>query len=412
MSEPKQLAQDFLAALTANDEVGYEAILSEDVGMLIERWDGRETYHPRHRVVRRLMEEWSAWPDPAMDLLNVLADGDQASVEFRIQATEDDRYVEHNRAAFLKIQEDKIQLVRLYCSEPLPSAHRKGWIAPATLTEEELHHLFDSLMYFDDPYEMIWPNEASHISLRSVRYGNNDAYPGSNFVGWMRWTAEEADRRIEDIIGFHRERNIGFHWFVTPYDTPADLRERLEQHGLMLAGDAATMARSGLDRLDDIPQNPEVTFEALDGHDDAAIDALAHIGMVCLKWTQEQIDEWRPGWVERMQDERFREREVTYLAHMNGQLAGYGIIKMNGSVAYLGGAATLPEFRGRKVYTTLLRRRLEAAHTRGYHVAAIIAEPMSRPIVERYGFREYSRNYIYGWMPVIDLDVIKSLVPQ
>ncbi len=78
----------------------------------------------------------------------------------------------------------------------------------------------------------------------------------------------------------------------------------------------------------------------------------------------------------------------------------------------MGGAATLPEFRGKKVYSTLLRKRLEMACSRGYQVAAIVAEPMSRRVVSRYGFKEYARTYIYGWMPVIDVDVIKSLVPQ
>jgi ketosteroid isomerase-like protein len=150
MSDPKQLAQDFLVALPANDAARYEAILSEDVGMLIGRWDGGEIHRPRQRVVRRLLEEWSAWPDPTTELLNLLANGDQAAIEFRIQATENDRYVEHNRSAFLKIKDDKIQLIRLYCSEPMPSAHRRGWIAPATLTEEELHRLFESLMHGSD----------------------------------------------------------------------------------------------------------------------------------------------------------------------------------------------------------------------------------------------------------------------
>ena len=412
MSDPKQLAQDFLAALAVNDPVRYETILSEDAGMLIGRWDRGEAYRPRHRVVKRLIDEWLAWPDPTTELLNLLADGDQAAMEFRIQATENDRFIEHNRSAFLKIKEDKIQLIRLYCSEPMPSAHRKGWIAPATLTDAETQRLFESLMYSSDPYEWLAPDEAGHMSLRGGMGGSGNAHPGSNFVGGMRWTADDADRRIEEIIAFHRERNIGFQWWVTPYDTPADLRERLEKHGLILAGDAATMARSGLDRLDDIPQNSEVTFEVLDGYDDAAIDALAHITMVCFNWTQEQIDERRPGWIERMRDERFREREANYLARINGQPVGYGRIQLQGGIAYLGRAATLPEFRGRKVYSTLLRRRMEEAHARGYHVAAINAEPMSRPIVERFGFREYSRIYIYGWMPVIDVEVIKSLVPQ
>jgi hypothetical protein len=37
---------------------------------------------------------------------------------------------------------------------------------------------------------------------------------------------------------------------------------------------------------------------------------------------------------------------------------------------------------------------------------------MSRRIVARYGFKEYARQHLYAWMPVIDIDVIRSLVPQ
>ena len=47
MSDAKQLAQEFMAALTSNDLTRYEAVLSEDVGMRLNRWDGREVYRPR-----------------------------------------------------------------------------------------------------------------------------------------------------------------------------------------------------------------------------------------------------------------------------------------------------------------------------------------------------------------------------
>jgi GNAT superfamily N-acetyltransferase len=320
--------------------------------------------------------------------------------------------VEHNRSAFLTIKDDKIHTIDLYCPEPLPSARRKGWIAPATLTEEEIHHLFDSMQHSFDVREWIPPDESESRSLRGGMGGSGSAHPGSNGVGGVRWTAEEADRRIEEAIAYHRERNIGFQWWVGPFDTPADLRERMERHGMILAGDAATMARLGLEDLDDIPINPDVTVERLDGYDDAATDAMGHITVVCFNWTQEQVDERRPGWVERMRDPRFRDREANYLAHLNGQPVAYGRVILQGGAAYLGGAGTLPEFRGQKIYSTLLRRRLEAARSFGYHIAAINAEPMSRRIVTRYGFKEYSRVYIYAWMPAIDMDVIRSLVPQ
>jgi len=32
--------------------------------------------------------------------------------------------------------------------------------------------------------------------------------------------------------------------------------------------------------------------------------------------------------------------------------------------------------------------------------------------VSKYGFKSYGLAYIYAWMPVIDMAVIKSLVPD
>src|SRR5512143_117202 len=153
-----QLAQEFLSALSSNEAACYEAVLSDEVGLRLHRWDGREVYRPRSRVMARLMEEWSSWPDPTLESFDVLAQGDRAAVEFRIQATENDRYVEHNRSAFLMIKDDKIHIIDLYCPEPVPSARRKGYIAPATLTDEEIRRLFESMMNSDDPREWIHPN--------------------------------------------------------------------------------------------------------------------------------------------------------------------------------------------------------------------------------------------------------------
>jgi GNAT superfamily N-acetyltransferase/ketosteroid isomerase-like protein len=412
MLDSKQLARDFLKALVSTDAASYEAVLDDDVSLLIGRWNGGEVYRPRQRAVERFIDESSGWPDATLEEFSTVAEGDLVAVEFRIQATENQRYIEHNRSAFLKIKDGKIQVINLYCPEPMPSSRRKGWIAPATLTEDELHHLFETMMFGNDSREGIMPNLGGRMSLRGGMEGSGDAHPGSNFVGGIHWSSAEADARIEETIAYHRERNIGFQWFVSPYDTPADLRERLEKYGLVLAGDAATMARLGLDALDDIPINPNLRIEVLDGCDEKLLTALGDILKVCFSWSQEQVDLRMPGMIERMRDERFREREFNYLASIKDRAIGFGRVELRGGVAYLGGAATLPEFRGQKVYSTLLRRRLEAARAHGYHLAAINAEPMSRGIVARYGFKEYARMYIYGWMPVMDLDVIKSLVPQ
>jgi predicted acetyltransferase len=116
--------------------------------------------------------------------------------------------------------------------------------------------------------------------------------------------------------------------------------------------------------------------------------------------------------LERLQNPAMREEDIAYLARLNGTPVAQAVLQLRAGIAYLGGAATLPEYRGRRIYSTLLRRRLEDARARGYHIAAIDAEPMSRRVVSRYGFKEYGRTYVYGWMPVIDMDVIRSLVPD
>ena len=411
MANAKQLAQDFLAALASSDTTCYEVVLHEEVGLRLNRWDGREVYRPRSRVMARLIDEWLSWPDPTLESFEVLAQDDRVAVEFRIQATEHDRYVEHNRSAFLTIKDDKIHTIDLYCPEPMPSAHRKGYIAPANLTDSEVRRLFESMMNSGDVREWIRPNSNWRGSLRGGQGGSGDAHPGANFTGGKRWTVEEADRKIEETIAYHRDRNIGFQWWVSPFDTPSDLPHRLEKHGLVLAGDAAMMARLNLDDLD-IPVNPAVQVELVDGTDESLLDDIDHITQVCFNWTDEQLAENRPGMLERLRDPKFREKEASFVARLNGQAVAYGRLILEGGVAYLGGSGVLPEARGQRVYATLLRRRLEEARGRSYHVAAINAEPMSRPIVAKYGFKEYSRIYIYGWMPVIDVDVIKSLVPQ
>ena len=69
MSDVKQLVQEFLAALASNNPTQYEAVLSEDVGLRLNRWDGREIYRPRKRVMQRFMDEWSSWPDPVARII-------------------------------------------------------------------------------------------------------------------------------------------------------------------------------------------------------------------------------------------------------------------------------------------------------------------------------------------------------
>jgi GNAT superfamily N-acetyltransferase len=78
-----------------------------------------------------------------------------------------------------------------------------------------------------------------------------------------------------------------------------------------------------------------------------------------------------------------------FLAWMDGQAVGGGMMIERGGLAFLAGAATRPEFRRRGVQTALSHARLHLARQRGCDVAIQGAQPgsASQRTAERLGFR-------------------------
>ena len=412
MPDAIELAHAFVESLGAGNAEALETVMHPDATLRVWGWELSEAYRPRARVVGRLSEEWAGWPDPSLEIFGVVGGGDRAGVEFRIQTTEAGRFVEHNRAAFLRVKDGLVHALDLYCAEPLPSARRDEWMAPATLSDDEMRRVIEMGRYVDDARHWVEPDESFRLSRQLGWGGGGDAHPGGNFVGGARWAPAEADARIEATIDWHRQRGIGCLWWVSPTDTPPDLPARLESHGLALAGQVMMMARVGLDSLDDIPVNTGVTVEVVDGTDEAVVEAAIQVTAVCFHMTPEQVARSRPQWHERLRDPKLSREQALFLARLDGEPVATGRVVMRAGLAHLVGAGTLPSFRGRRIYSTLLRRRLEAARGRGYQIAVIDAGPMSRRVVEKYGFRYLGTSHILAWMPVMDPAVIRTLVPD
>ena len=78
-----------------------------------------------------------------------------------------------------------------------------------------------------------------------------------------------------------------------------------------------------------------------------------------------------------------------FLAEIDGQIAGGGMVTVHDGVASLGGASTLPAFRNRGAQSALLRARLTYAAEQGCEIAMVTTLPgsTSQRNVERQGFR-------------------------
>jgi GNAT superfamily N-acetyltransferase len=79
---------------------------------------------------------------------------------------------------------------------------------------------------------------------------------------------------------------------------------------------------------------------------------------------------------------------LRYLARVDGQIAGGASMRIDGEVALLAGAATLPAFRRRGVQRALLRTRLRTAALAGCALAVVATQPgsASQANVQRQGF--------------------------
>jgi hypothetical protein len=77
-----------------------------------------------------------------------------------------------------------------------------------------------------------------------------------------------------------------------------------------------------------------------------------------------------------------------YAAYVDGRMAGSASMRLDGGLAQLAGAATLPEFRRRGLQTAFLRRRLAAAVAEGCDLALVTTQPgsKSQENAQRQGF--------------------------
>ncbi|MBV7331283.1 GNAT family N-acetyltransferase [Chloroflexi bacterium TSY] len=413
IQQGKEMIEQFLNALVAKNTALFDSILHPDGMLRLHRWDGLQMHCAYKRMVDAIATELAAWPDPTIEIFHIIGDSEQVAAKFRIQATEDQRYVEHNRSAFFSFQDGQIHAIDIYCPEPIPSAHRNGWIAPATLSEDELNQIFAEGFYTADP---MTDSPPSHISVfRSLGQAgsvSDDTHPAGNYFYGAHWTADEADAQIERVIESYRQRDAGFSWIVGPTDTPADLPQRLEAHGLVLARGIGNLALTGLDNIDQIPTNPALDIRQIDDPDDPALDDYMMIGATCFHRTLEQTERVKSMVIKNMIDPDKQDTHRRFIAYMDGSPAGFAALLLKCGVAYLGGAATMPDFRCQRIYSTLLRQRLEHARARQYEVSTINAGPMSRRVLVKYGFQESCKEHIYAWMPVIDMGVINSLIPD
>ncbi len=90
------------------------------------------------------------------------------------------------------------------------------------------------------------------------------------------------------------------------------------------------------------------------------------------------------------------DHQVIFVALLDDTIAAGASVILTPTGGFLLGGNTRPELRGRGAYRALVRARWDEAERRGTPLLGVHAGPMSRPILERLGFRTVSHVHVFA----------------
>jgi hypothetical protein len=218
------------------------------------------------------------------------------------------------------------------------------------------------------------------------------SHPLANLVGSARLTDKDADATIAKV----KRRFVGdkkaFGWVTGPGDRPRDLERRLAAADLHPIAHLAGMA-APVDLA--IAPNDKVRVREV-----TPAEAARETDMMGRAYGMpaDIVDLFN-----KMLVASPRIKSRGYFAYLDGDKPiawSYLVNIPDSKLVLLGGAATLPEARGRGVYGALVRRRLADARADGREAAVIQADrDTSAPICAKLGFRELCSMEVFAWMP-------------
>jgi GNAT superfamily N-acetyltransferase len=201
-------------------------------------------------------------------------------------------------------------------------------------------------------------------------------------------TADDMER----LEHFFESRGARVEVECCPFSHPT-LREQFDRRGYRVLEWSNVLCQ----RLDAVaPSPPHAAAEGLVVRQAASEEAELWCSLLCLGFADEMGD----AALTLLPAGRalFGAASAGFLAFVDGQAAGGGVIWIHDGVAGLMGASMLPAFRRRGGQSALMRMRLDFARNHGCDLAYTITAPGSgsQRNAERAGFRiVYTRTKLY-----------------
>ncbi len=204
---------------------------------------------------------------------------------------------------------------------------------------------------------------------------------------------QNVDQAIEEQIAYCESLGVSFEWKAYSHDTPADLCDRLAARGFEIDDAEAIMVL-------DLKEAPALLLAPLT-HDVRRIADPDQMGAVVAVqkavWQEERSGTGRA--ISARQCARIRRFSPCMRPMPMGRSFRRpgSLYQPPSPFAGLWGGSTLPAYRKQGFYTALLAVRVQEALRSGARFLTIDASPMSRPIVERFGFQYITTAFACNW---------------
>jgi len=215
------------------------------------------------------------------------------------------------------------------------------------------------------------------VNDEMIRVSSGLRYPLFNFVVRPRFTDRNVDERIRQVKEYFRLRDLPFLFFVHPSSAPPNLRERLEASGFRLGGSQDGMALLRVNS--NVRINPGVQVEVA-----STPQAIRAAGNICASVFQ--LPDIVSHYMTEVLMSSLEDPAVTvYLARVQGIPAATCTLVV----------ATLSDYRGRGVASTLLLKVVQDARALGQEIIVGHVGPEAARFYWNFGFSTYFKIWVY-----------------
>jgi GNAT superfamily N-acetyltransferase len=251
------------------------------------------------------------------------------------------------------------------------------------MNNSQMIALFDQ----DQRKDVEYPGTRREVTPEVVRHiDTSDQREG--MIVYSQLNEANADDVIREQVAYFESLGQDFEWKAYDYDQPVDLIKRLERHGFLVEEAEALVVL-------DLEDAPEILWQPV-LHDVQRIHDPEKIADV-LTIEQQVWEEDFSGLGEYLREalSHYPGQMSVYAAYVDGQPASAAWIFFpeHSQFASLWGGATISRLRGRGLYTALLAVRAQEARARLVRYLTVDASPMSRPILEKFGFEMVAYTY-------------------